>query len=73
MRALRGEVKHFTAIIDLLLAVFAILFGAMGTDFRLGGLGRTPTSKPVPTWLGRLWFFALAGVLLFMGIHGLLK
>jgi hypothetical protein len=66
-------VKHLLPIIYLLMAAFAIFCGVRGTEFRMGGLGRTPTSKPLPTWFGRLWFFIFAGVMLFIGIHSLLK
>ena len=68
-----GKVKHFTSIVYLLLAGVAIFIGAVGNEFRLGGLGRTPTSKPLPIWLGRLYFFGFAGVMLFLGVHSLLR
>jgi hypothetical protein len=63
--------KHFVSIIFLLMAACAVFFGVKGTEFRLGGLGRTPTSKPLPIWFGRLWFFGFAIILLYLGIIGL--
>jgi hypothetical protein len=64
-------VKYLTPIFFFVLAAFAIFFGVMGSEFRLGGLGGTPTSKPLPTWIGRIWFFGIAAVMVYLGIRGL--
>jgi len=64
-------VKYLLPIIFFLMAAFATYGGAIGSEFRLGGLGRTPTSRPLPIWLGRIWFFGFAIVGLYMGIRSL--
>lgn len=67
-----GEtVKYVLPTVCLLMAAFAIFCGVRGSEFRLGGLGRTPTSRPLPTWLGRVWFFGFALIMLFLGIRDL--
>jgi hypothetical protein len=63
--------NHLLPIIFFLMAAFAIFFGVRGSEFRLGGLGRTPTSKPLPAWFGRMWFFGFAIIMLYLGIRGL--
>ena len=62
---------HFESIICFLMAAFGIFLGVMGSEFRLGGLGRTPTSKPLPMWLGRVWAFGFAIIMLYLGIRRL--
>ncbi len=48
-------------------SAFCLLLGAVGRNFRVGRL--TGNKGPrVPTWVGRTWFFAIAGFCLFMGI-----
>jgi hypothetical protein len=64
-------VKHLLPVIFFLMAAFAIYFGVMGSEFRLGGLCRTPTSNTLPNWFGRMWFFGFAIIMLYMGIRGL--
>jgi hypothetical protein len=63
--------KNLTAIICFLMAAFAIFVGIVGSKFRLGGLGRTPTSKPLPNWIGRMWFFGFSVIMLYLGIRSL--
>ena len=63
--------KNFLPIIFFLMAAFATYCGLVGSEFRLGGLSRTPTIKPLPAWVGRLWFFGFAIIMLYLGIKGL--
>jgi hypothetical protein len=63
--------KYFGSVVWFLMAAFGMYGGATSKVFYPGTLGRKATGKPMPTWLGRLWFFGFAAVTLYMGIRAL--
>lgn len=47
-------------------------WGATGSHFYGGGVGKKATQNPVPTWFGRLWYILFALGATFMGVKSLL-
>ena len=45
------------------------LWGATGSRFYGGGLGRKATHNPTPTWFGRAWFILFALGASYMGVR----
>jgi hypothetical protein len=45
--------------------------GATAKEFYPGRLGRKSPGKLIPKWLGRLWVFGFAAVMLYLGIKAL--
>lgn len=63
--------NYLGTIICFLMAAFGVYGGVTGKVFYPGRLGRKATGKPIPTWLGRLWFFGFAAVAFYVGLKGL--
>lgn len=53
-------VPGLNPIFGVVLTIF-FLYGAAGNQFFGGGvLGRNGEGRPIPRWLGRVWFLAMA-------------
>ena len=56
-------------IISIILGLAAIIWAYLpGSTFYPGGFGISDRAKPIPKWLGRLWFTAVGLLILYFGL-----
>jgi hypothetical protein len=64
--------KYSLPVLYLIFAAFGLYMAITAREFYGGLLGRKAKGRPIPNWLGRLWFLVFSVSAAYMGIKDLL-
>lgn len=67
--------RYAAPALYLAIALFCLYFARSDEFYSPGVLGKAPgpKKKPLPRWLGRLWFLGIAAGAIYMGVKALVE